>query len=165
METTKELIFLFIGLATGIFLSIDLKRGCPRCGARGAGLPTPVTRSVTVSSATAADMRSSPSFRSVRSAFLRSGYEVRVLAPPEIRRLDGYRSRTHGGTVLGLVVPDRNLIAVSSSQSLAERTETLIHEMVHVFDDSMDEAAVERAGNSLFLCLTKKQRTFLELFL
>lgn len=105
------------------------------------------------------------SFRSVRSAFLRSGYEVRLLSPPSMRRMDGYRSRTDGAKVLGLVLPDRGEIAVSSGQDRESQIDTLVHEMVHVYDDSMPEGLVEETGRRISASLTPASRKFLEMFL
>lgn len=79
--------------------------------------------------------------------------------------MDGWRSRAVPGTVLGLLLPDQCLIMVNREQSRQSMRETLLHEMVHLFDENLSEEEVEREALALSRHLTPSQLTFLDAFL
>lgn len=109
---------------------------------------------------------STPTFAQLKKAFLDSGYEIRLFprrqlesmaldAPQEVKR--------HLNTnIMGLIIPDENIIGLVSDLSPEERATTLLHEMIHLYDADLDEGAVEEATLDLERSLTPNQFGFLE---
>jgi hypothetical protein len=106
------------------------------------------------------------SYHQLKKAFLDSGYEIRLLpartlesfsldAPLEVKR--------HSNSdILGLIMPDENMIAIANEYSPEERATTLIHELIHLVYPDMAELDVEAATLELEQNLSPAQYGFFQ---
>lgn len=107
-----------------------------------------------------------PTFSQLKKSFLDSGYEIRFFpsrkleqlaldAPMEVKRhLDS--------NIMGLIMPDENTIGLATELNLEEKVSTLIHELIHLTDDSIDEEEVEAYTLEMEAALSPAQFGFLE---
>ena len=107
-----------------------------------------------------------PSFPQLKKIFLDSGYEIHFYparkleqlaldAPAEVKR------HTHSD-IMGLIMPDDNLIGIAAELSLDERATTLLHELIHLYNEDIDEELVEELTLEMEGTLTPSQYGFLQ---
>lgn len=88
-----------------------------------------------------------PTFGQLKKAFLDSGYEIRLLPARDLERLAldaPYEVKRHLDTnIMGLIMPDDGSIAIARELSVDERATTLLHELIHLYDEEMGEDLVE----------------------
>jgi hypothetical protein len=105
-------------------------------------------------------------FNQLKRAFLSSGYEISLSQGRAIERraLDGvyFPKRHELGAIMGLLAPDEYKIYINRSLSLEDRAVTLLHELIHLKDETLPEQTVEDLGISLWSTMTDSQRGFLE---
>ncbi len=108
-----------------------------------------------------------PTFHQLKKRFLDSGYEVRLIAPRELERLAldaPLEAKRHmSGDVLGLIMPDAYVIGLARNQNTDERAETLVHELIHLYDESMEEETVEALTEEVVASLSDNDYRFLQL--
>jgi len=107
-----------------------------------------------------------PTFAQLKKAFVDSGYEIRLLprrqlegmaldAPAEVKR--------HLDTnIMGLIMPDDNAIGIANELTVDERATTLLHELIHLWDEEMDEEDVESITLDMEETLNPNQFGFLQ---
>ncbi|MCC2631380.1 MAG: hypothetical protein K0S20_79 [Patescibacteria group bacterium] len=107
-----------------------------------------------------------PTFNQLKKAFLDSGYEIRYFprrrleqmsldAPLEVKR--------HlQSDIMGLIMPDQDMIGLTAELSKEERTTTLLHELVHLYDPEIEEDDVENLTHEIENKLTPDQYGFLQ---
>jgi hypothetical protein len=107
-----------------------------------------------------------PTFAQLKRAFLESGYEIRRIprqtlegmaldAPSEVKR--------HLNTnIMGLIVPDENIIAIARELDNDEAATTLLHEMIHLWNEDLDEDLVENMTLELEQTIPANQFGFLQ---
>lgn len=108
-----------------------------------------------------------PSFAQLKKAFLNSGFEIRHIprqtlegmaldAPAEVKR--------HlNSNIMGLIMPDENTIGIAAELDIDEQATTLLHEMIHLYDEEIPEEEVENMTLELENSLTSDQFYFLKL--
>lgn len=104
-------------------------------------------------------MKNSIEFADIKTEFLQSGYSVRRVSPRTIGRMIGTSS------AIGVTLHDENLIMISNKLKKNIMITTLLHEMIHVFDDTAAEGDVEKLTLILSPKLTSDDRYFLSLLL
>lgn len=108
-----------------------------------------------------------PTFHQLKKRFLDSGYEVRLIAPRELERLAldaPLEAKRHmSGDVLGLIMPDAYVIGLARNQNADERAETLVHELIHLYDEGMEEETVEALTEEVVASLSDNDYRFLQL--
>ncbi len=107
-----------------------------------------------------------PTFAQLKRTFLDSGYEIRRIprqtlegmaldAPAEVKR--------HLDTnIMGLILPDENIIAIAADLEPDDAAVTLLHEMIHLYDEEVDETDVENWTLELEQNLSPSQFGFLQ---
>ena len=107
-----------------------------------------------------------PTFNQLKKTFLDSGYEIRLFprrrleqmaldAPAEVKR--------HiQSNIMGLIMPDENMIGLASDLTKEERTATLLHELIHLFNPDIEEDEVENLTLELESSLAPSQYGFLQ---
>ena len=107
-----------------------------------------------------------PTFAQLKKTFLDSGYEIRLIprrqlegmaldAPAEVKR--------HLDTnIMGLIIPDENAIGIASDLVVDEKATTLLHELIHLWDDLIAEEDVEAMTVDLEDTMTRGQFGFLQ---
>ncbi|CAN5124230.1 hypothetical protein BH11PAT4_BH11PAT4_0640 [soil metagenome] len=95
-----------------------------------------------------------------------SGYEIRRIprntleglaldAPAEVKRhLDS--------NIMGLIMPDEGVIGIAAELDSAEAATTLLHELIHLHNEDLEEDEVENATLDLERNVTKEQFGFLQ---
>lgn len=107
-----------------------------------------------------------PTFSQLKKAFLDSGFEIRRFprhtlegmaldAPAEVKRhLDS--------NIMGLIMPDEGVIGIASELKTDEAAITLLHELIHLFNEEMGEEDVEELTLDFEQNLTPDQFGFLK---
>ena len=107
-----------------------------------------------------------PTFAQLKRTFIESGFEIRRIprqtlegmaldAPAEVKR--------HLNTnIMGLILPDENMIAIARELESDEAAVTLLHEMIHLYDESLAEDDVENVTLELEESLNPEQFGFLQ---
>ena len=107
-----------------------------------------------------------PTFPQLKKEFLDSGYEIHFFparrleqlaldAPAEVKR------HTHSD-IMGLIMPDENLIGIAAELSIDEKATTLLHELIHLYNEEIDEEEVEELTLEMEGSLTPAQFGFLQ---
>jgi len=109
---------------------------------------------------------STPTFSQLKRTFIESGYEIRLIptrklegmaldAPAEVKRhLDS--------NIMGLIMPDEDAIGIASELSVDERATTLLHELIHLYDEEMAEEEVEELTLEMEASMNGNQFGFLQ---
>lgn len=109
---------------------------------------------------------SAPSFAQLKKTFVESGYEIRTLPRHELESLSldaPYDVKRHqSSNIMGLIMPDENLIGLAQDLSTDERAVTLLHELIHLHDEELLEDDVEQYTLELEQSLTPSQFGFLQ---
>ena len=107
-----------------------------------------------------------PTFAQLKRAFMESGYEIRRIprqtlegmaldAPAEVKR--------HLDTnIMGLILPDENMIAIAKELEPEEAGVTLLHELVHLWREDLEEDEVENMTLELEQSIEPEQFGFLQ---
>lgn len=107
-----------------------------------------------------------PTFSQLKKTLLDSGFEIRIFPQHTVERLaldaPAEVKRHLDSNIKGLTMPDENIIALAEEQSISERGTTLLHEMIHLFDENIDEEEVEEMTLDLEQQLTPDQIGFLQ---
>ncbi|MEI6477555.1 MAG: hypothetical protein WCO52_01025 [bacterium] len=107
-----------------------------------------------------------PTFAQLKKTFVDSGYEIRFLprhrlegmsldAPAEVKR------HVHSD-IMGLIMPDQNVIGLATELTREERAATLLHELIHMYDSEIPEDEVEDLTLEMENLLTPAQYGFLQ---
>jgi len=108
----------------------------------------------------------SPNFAQLKKAFLDSGYEIRLFPRHQLERLSldaPMEVKRHANSnIMGLIMPDENVIGLSNDLSADEKAVTLLHEIIHLYDENLDEEEVENLTLELEDSLTPNQFGFLQ---
>ena len=107
-----------------------------------------------------------PTPAQLKKVFLDSGFEVRHFpqrtleqlaldAPTEVKR------HKHSD-IYGLIMPDEYTIGIAKELDKGEQLTTLVHELIHLYDDQIPEDEVEEIALSLEDNFTPEQRGFFE---
>jgi hypothetical protein len=106
-----------------------------------------------------------PTFAQLKKTFLQSGYEIRQFPQRELEQLaldaPTEVKRHLDSDIYGLIMPDENVIGLAEELTPDEKAITLLHEMIHLFDEEMDENDVENNTLELEQALTPEQFGFL----
>ncbi len=117
-------------------------------------------------STTAPSKTISPTFGQLKKAFLDSGYEIRIFPQRQLEQLaldaPAEVKRHLQSNIMGLIMPDEAVIGLAEELSSDEKAVTLLHELIHLFDEEMDEEDVEAATLELEQSLTPSQFGFLQ---
>lgn len=109
---------------------------------------------------------SAPSFAQLKKTFVESGYEIRTLPRHELESLAldaPYDVKRHqSSNIMGLIMPDENIIGLAKDLSVDERAVTLLHELIHLHDEEIEEEDVEQYTLELEQSLTPSQFGFLQ---
>lgn len=103
-----------------------------------------------------------PTFSQLKKALIRSGYEIEVIPRQSLEKLA--TNSTKQRSIMGLIMPDEYTIGISSELPIKERAVTLLHEMIHLYDESLPEAEVEKFTLEMERKLTPSQFGLLEFF-
>lgn len=107
-----------------------------------------------------------PTFAQLKKTFIDSGYEIRTLPRHELERLalDAPMEvkRHTDSDIMGLIMPDENAIAIAKDLSVDERATTLLHEIIHLYDENLDEVDVEDLTLEMEDTLSPSQFGFLQ---
>jgi hypothetical protein len=107
-----------------------------------------------------------PTFAQLKKSFINSGYEIRRIprhtlegmaldAPTEVKR--------HlNSNIMGLIMPDEGIIGIAKELPNDEAATTLLHELIHLHNEDMEEEDVENATLELEQQLNPEQFGFLE---
>lgn len=107
-----------------------------------------------------------PSFAQLKKAFLDSGYEVRPFPRHKLEQLAldaPYEVKRHKhSNIMGLIMPDDNIIGLALDLTVDDKAETLLHELIHLYDPEIEEDVVEEATMDLVNSMTPAQFGFLQ---
>lgn len=107
-----------------------------------------------------------PTFAQLKKAFLDSGFEIRFLPRQQLERLSldaPFEVKRHvHSSIMGLIMPDENVIGLATELSKEERVATLLHELIHLYDEDMDEEDVENLTLEMENTLNPNQYGFLQ---
>ncbi|HSI20583.1 MAG TPA: hypothetical protein VLA04_02665 [Verrucomicrobiae bacterium] len=107
-----------------------------------------------------------PTFGQLKKAFLDSGYEIRLIPAHDLERLAldaPFEVKRHLNTnIMGLIMPDENTIGIAKNLPVDERATTLLHEIIHLFDEEMGEEEVENLTLELEGSISPEQFGFLQ---
>jgi len=107
-----------------------------------------------------------PTFAQLKRAFLNSGYEIRLMPRRELEELSldaPFEVKRHlNSNIMGLIMPDENTIGLAEELSVDERATTLLHEIIHLFNEDMAEDDVEDLTLDMEQSLTGEQYGFLQ---
>lgn len=88
-----------------------------------------------------------PTFAQLKKMFLQSGYEIRFFSRRRLEELAldaPYEVKRHKhSNILGLIIPDEGIIALANDLDIDEKATTLLHELIHLYNEEIDEAEVE----------------------
>ena len=111
-------------------------------------------------------MTDSPTFSQLKKAFLDSGYEIHFFPRRKLEQLAldaPYEVKRHQhSNIMGLIIPDENLVGLAEDLSIDERATTLLHEMIHLYNENLEEDAVESLTLELENSLEPSQFGFLQ---
>jgi hypothetical protein len=107
-----------------------------------------------------------PTFSQLKKTFVESGYEIRFFprhrlehlsldAPAEVKR------HVHSD-IMGLIMPDQNVIGLATDLTREEKAATLLHELIHMYDPNLDEEEVEDLTLEMENNLSGEQMGFLQ---
>ena len=107
-----------------------------------------------------------PTFGQLKKIFLDSGYEIRFFPSRKLEQLaldspSEVKRHVHSN-IMGLIMPDENAIGIADELEIDEKVATLIHELIHLSDSSIDEEEVEAYTVELESSLTPAQFGFLQ---
>jgi len=109
---------------------------------------------------------STPTFAQLKKAFLESGFEIRFFPRHTLERLSldapSDVKRHLDSNIMGLIMPDENVIGLAEDLSSEERVTTFIHELIHLLDETLDEETVENATLELENSLEPSQFGFFQ---
>jgi hypothetical protein len=107
-----------------------------------------------------------PAFVQLKKVFLDSGYEIHFYPSRKLEQLaldaPAEVKRHMHSDIMGLIMPDENLIGIASELNNDERAVTLLHELIHLFDSELDEEEVEHLTLEMENNLTPGQYGFLQ---
>lgn len=107
-----------------------------------------------------------PTFSQLKKTFLDSGYEIRSLPQRELESLaldaPSKVKRHFDSDIYGIILPDQDAIGIAREISVEEKAITLLHELIHLFDEEMPEDQVEEMTEELENNLTPDQFGFLQ---
>jgi hypothetical protein len=107
-----------------------------------------------------------PSFAQLKKAFVESGFEIRFFPRHTLERLaldaPAQVKRHFDSDIMGLIMPDENVIGLAEDLSNEERVATLIHELIHLVDEDLDEEDVETATLEIENTLDRSQFGFFQ---
>ncbi len=107
-----------------------------------------------------------PTFNQLKKAFLDSGYEIRNFKRNSLEgmSLDSkHQVKRHvDSNIMGLIMPDENVIGLSSDLTIPEKVETLLHELIHLFNPDMEEEDVEDLTLEMADTLDQRDYGFLQ---
>ncbi len=107
-----------------------------------------------------------PTFGQLKKAFLDSGYEIRLIPSRDLERLAldaPFEVKRHLNTnIMGLIMPDENTIGIAKDLPVDERAATLLHEIIHLHSEDMDEEDVENLTLELEESISPEQYGFLQ---
>jgi hypothetical protein len=111
-------------------------------------------------------MNNNPTFNQLRKTFLDSGYEIRHFPARELERLAldaPLEVKRHVDTnIMGLIMPDQGIIGIARELPNDDKAITLLHELIHLYDEEMDEEEVEALTVEFESSLTPQQFGFLQ---
>lgn len=111
-------------------------------------------------------MSATPTFAQLKKAFLDSGYEIRFFPRNTLERmaLDAPTEvkRHTDSNIMGLIMPDENVIGLAADLTVDERATTLLHEIIHMYSPSLEEDRVEDLTLEIENNLTPNQFGFLQ---
>ena len=107
-----------------------------------------------------------PTFTQLKKLFLDSGYEVRFFPARKLEQLaldaPSEVKRHHDSDIMGLIMPDENVIGIALELTPEERATTLLHELIHMFDAEIPEDKVEDMTMEIESVLSPGQFGFLQ---
>ncbi len=107
-----------------------------------------------------------PSFPQLKKIFLDSGYEIRFFPARKLEQLSldapAEVKRHLHSDIMGLIMPDENMIGIASELTTDERATTLLHELIHLLDEAIPEDEVEEMTLDLESNLSPSQFGFLQ---
>ena len=108
----------------------------------------------------------SPAFSQLKKTFLDSGYEIHFYPSRQLEQLaldaPAEVKRHLHSDIMGLIMPDENLIGIASELTNDERAVTLLHELIHLHNPDIDEESVEDLTLEMENSLTPGQFGFLQ---
>jgi hypothetical protein len=108
----------------------------------------------------------SPTFSQLKKTFLDSGFEIRNFSRHRLEKLSldaPYQVKRHQkSNIMGLIIPDEMIIGLANDLSEDEKATTLIHELIHLYDENMEENEVENLTFDVENSLTPSQSGFLQ---
>lgn len=111
-------------------------------------------------------MTTNPTFSQLKRTFLESGFEIRFFPRRELERLAldaPLEVKRHLDTnIMGLIMPDENIIGIAAELAPDDRTATLLHELIHLYNEDLAEDEVESLTLELERTLTDEQLGFLQ---
>jgi hypothetical protein len=106
-----------------------------------------------------------PTFGQLKRAFLESGFEIRRFPRQELEGLaldaPEHSKRHADSNIMGLIMPDEGVIGITAELSADDQVETLVHELIHLYDEELPEDSVEDMTEEVMLTLTPAQHGFL----
>lgn len=106
-----------------------------------------------------------PSFNQLKRQFLESGYEIRRYARQDLERLalsaPTQEKRHLDSQIMGLIMPDRNVIGLAKELKPDQAALTLLHEWIHLFNEDLPEDRVEEITLDFAKTLSPHQMGFL----
>ena len=106
------------------------------------------------------------SFTQLKKAFVDSGYEIRFFARHDLERLaldsPADVKRHLDSDIMGLIMPDENIIGLANDLTEEERVATLLHELIHLVREDLPEDEVEHLTLELENSLTPSQFGFFQ---
>jgi hypothetical protein len=107
-----------------------------------------------------------PTFPQLKKSFLDSGYEIRRISRKQLELLalgNPQAVKSHqNSNIMGVIAHDTNLIAIAADLTEQEAAETLLHELVHLWDESLAEDEVIALSEQAVGALTPGQYGFLQ---
>ena len=107
-----------------------------------------------------------PTFAQLKKTFLDSGYEIRIFHRHELERLaldaPMQVKRHTDSDIMGLIMPDEYAIGIAKDLSVDERATTLLHEIIHLYDEKLAEDEVEELTLEMEDELSPSQYGFLQ---
>lgn len=88
-----------------------------------------------------------PTFAQLKKNFLDSGFEIRYFPRNTLERMSldaPYEvKRHHHSNIMGLIMPDEYMIGLANDLTKEEKVTTLLHELIHLFNEEIEEDEVE----------------------
>lgn len=107
-----------------------------------------------------------PTFAQLKKVFLDSGFEIRLFARRKLEELAldaPYEVKRHKHSdIMGLIMPDEAIIGIAKDMPVEDRAITLLHELIHLYDEEMDETEVESLTQELEQSIDGSQFGFLQ---